>query len=111
MFGELTKFVKRLYRGTCLSSGGLFLLLQEFPRIVSHTGKKQHQIAFEFAEMIATQHNWLHRRAAILVEGNKVQSPKSSSVFILFADGFAEDITRNVERSLRQVVLGKWKVK
>src|SRR5579859_7736553 len=97
VIGKLTDFMQRFERSAGLVPGGLFLFLKKAPGVVGNTGKKQHQVALEFAQKVAAQGDGLDHSAAIGVEVNEIQSSEGGRVFILFANWFAENIAGNMK--------------
>src|SRR5690348_8207874 len=99
--------MERVHRRTCPTLSCLFLLPEQLPGVVSHSGKEEHQVTFEFPKMIVAQNNWFYERAPIGIERDEIQPSERGGILVLFADRFAEDIACNMECSFCQVVFGE----
>src|SRR5580693_3599007 len=97
---ERADFMERLHGHTLVSTRRLFLLLENSPRMVSRTRKKQHQVALQVLHDPRLYLKRFHAGRAVTSEGYKIQSTKGASIFILLTNIASQCISCDVKSTV-----------
>src|SRR5579859_3435967 len=86
------------------ASSRFFLFLQDCPRMVSGSGKEEHQVGLELAQQRGLEIDRSDFGKAVCPKGYKIQSAESSCKFVLPAYMASQDVTCNVKGAFRQII-------